>query len=295
MEQCRFCLEQEDPKKLISPCNCIGSQKYIHQVCLNKWQETMMKNVFTYPETFSLSQVSKCGVCKSKYITKPYSKYWKWIKFFTPFMSIVQQYSYSIILFLVVLALFSGLILITFLTNLLCILIVCVAICYWKGVRPRIFATIDGIRLGFIRVGNPVAEIMPGMIISATSAITQGIFMNSRILITNYSPEAGAVGFILNKQIGILYLDVEGNLVYGIGGPVSPNSQHIIHSMGDLPQSARVADGIYIGGVLNQINPEAKCRHFLGYSGWAPYQLDGEIRAGVWQIVGVATPDDVFI
>jgi putative transcriptional regulator len=34
-------------------------------------------------------------------------------------------------------------------------------------------------------------------------------------------------------------------------------------------------------------------RLFSGYSGWGPGQLDGELAAGVWQVVD-AGPDDVL-
>ena len=36
--QCRICLEDEDElDKLISPCLCNGTMKYVHYECLHKW------------------------------------------------------------------------------------------------------------------------------------------------------------------------------------------------------------------------------------------------------------------
>eukprot|EP00960_Hanusia_phi_P045959 757529-Hanusia_phi.AAC.1 len=37
---CRICFDHEDNEdnRLISPCNCTGSQKYIHTKCLKTWQ-----------------------------------------------------------------------------------------------------------------------------------------------------------------------------------------------------------------------------------------------------------------
>ena len=37
---CRICFDHEDDEEnpLISPCNCTGSQKYIHRKCLKTWQ-----------------------------------------------------------------------------------------------------------------------------------------------------------------------------------------------------------------------------------------------------------------
>ena len=38
--QCRICLdENEDINDLIKPCNCDGTQKYVHRKCLDKWLE----------------------------------------------------------------------------------------------------------------------------------------------------------------------------------------------------------------------------------------------------------------
>ncbi|OMJ75047.1 hypothetical protein SteCoe_25890 [Stentor coeruleus] len=294
MEQCRFCLEHDKITNLISPCNCIGSQKYIHQFCLNKWQNSMLDNIFTYPQSYNLSQYTHCGVCKSKYTALPYKKYLEYVKDFSILLKVLEKYWYVIIIFLIILALFSGFILMTFILNLAGIIAFTAFCCYWKNVRPRIFSTFNSIRVGFIRYGEPVQGITPGVIISATPKITQGLFMMSRILITDYSPESGAIGLIFNKIFTNIQMNAERAITYSIGGPVSPKSRYVIHNMPDLPQSTRITDGIYIGGVLNQMSPEIKCRYFIGCSCWEPYQLDGEIRAGIWEIQGLATPDNFF-
>jgi len=38
-EQCRFCLDGDDPKNLITPCSCKGTFKYVHSKCLFQWYE----------------------------------------------------------------------------------------------------------------------------------------------------------------------------------------------------------------------------------------------------------------
>ncbi len=35
--QCRFCLADEKPYNLISPCICKGSLQYVHESCLQEW------------------------------------------------------------------------------------------------------------------------------------------------------------------------------------------------------------------------------------------------------------------
>lgn len=40
---CRIC-QEEDDKKLIAPCRCNGTVKYIHEECFNKWIQTSKNN-----------------------------------------------------------------------------------------------------------------------------------------------------------------------------------------------------------------------------------------------------------
>ena len=34
---CRICYNESEEESLLSPCNCAGSIKYVHQSCLLKW------------------------------------------------------------------------------------------------------------------------------------------------------------------------------------------------------------------------------------------------------------------
>lgn len=55
--QCRFCLEgiEEKSNRLITPCLCNGSCKYIHEECLNKWR--LINNI----------NYTQCNTCKYYY------------------------------------------------------------------------------------------------------------------------------------------------------------------------------------------------------------------------------------
>ncbi|KAG8340752.1 RING variant domain [Trypanosoma vivax] len=56
---CRIC-HDEDDEKLISPCECTGSVRWVHRSCLDKWRiESMDRNV---------ENVNNCEICK-----KPFS------------------------------------------------------------------------------------------------------------------------------------------------------------------------------------------------------------------------------
>ena len=64
---CRICLDDSDPhKKLIVPCRCSGTQKYVHESCLSRWRETQ----------FSLRDVDKCEICLYNYKFNKITPYW---------------------------------------------------------------------------------------------------------------------------------------------------------------------------------------------------------------------------
>ena len=54
VNECRICFETNFEEELISPCNCCGSYKYVHQTCLNKWRQENINN----------ERYRKCEVCK---------------------------------------------------------------------------------------------------------------------------------------------------------------------------------------------------------------------------------------
>lgn len=161
--------------------------------------------------------------------------------------------------------------------------------CYWKGLRPQAFATANGVRIGLIRIGNPVTGVFPGVLLEATSRIATGIFAGSKILITAYDIHHGAVGFIINKQSF-----TENGEIINIGGPVSPHSCHVIHDNPNISGSQFITEGVYIGGSVNELNQNHQKSTIFGYSGWSALQLDGEIRAGVWRILQEVSPQDIF-
>ena len=39
-DQCRICFSGAEDGKLIAPCKCSGTQRYVHEECLRKWQRT---------------------------------------------------------------------------------------------------------------------------------------------------------------------------------------------------------------------------------------------------------------
>jgi putative transcriptional regulator len=119
--------------------------------------------------------------------------------------------------------------------------------------------------------------------------------------------EDGSVGFVLNRLLSIRsnevvpgLLDIDFPLFYG--GPVEPNTLHFIHTVGELIEGAQpIKDGIFWGGnielvndLLNQkvVKPE-EFKFFVGYSGWAPGQLEDEMQEKAWWL-GEAPSSIIF-
>ena len=120
--------------------------------------------------------------------------------------------------------------------------------------------------------------------------------------------EDGSIGFILNKPSMVNLGDVleefshfEKKLL--VGGPVQQDSMHFLHrSLPNIEGGTKIGEGIYWGGNFeqlkilmqdNQVNPN-DVLYFLGYSGWAPGQLDEELRENSWIVSPDATAMQVF-
>jgi hypothetical protein len=52
-KECRICHEISDEDKMISPCECSGSIKYVHEECIQKWINIKRSNI--------------CETCKSTF------------------------------------------------------------------------------------------------------------------------------------------------------------------------------------------------------------------------------------
>jgi len=57
VKECRICLEDDLIKNMITPCLCIGTNKYVHHYCLKKFI------MLSENQTFK----SKCYICKYEY------------------------------------------------------------------------------------------------------------------------------------------------------------------------------------------------------------------------------------
>lgn len=148
--------------------------------------------------------------------------------------------------------------------------------------------------------------LSPGFLI-ASPRLDGSIFERSVIVLVHHDHE-GAMGFIVNKAIDVDFgtllemVDMSEDqispqcydeLVY-FGGPVRVEQLWVIRTLGDQPvepediafhpswKVAMTSDSIRelaTGAVHGSFRP------YMGYTGWGPGQLEGEIAEGSWLMV----------
>ena len=118
----------------------------------------------------------------------------------------------------------------------------------------------------------------------------------------------GALGIVLNRPsetpVAEHLPDLDGSVisppVFFVGGPVALGG---LLALGRRQLDTETANVAPLEGPLALVDPEAlvngdvqgvdSLRLYTGYSGWGPGQLDAEVAAGAWYVVG-AMPDDVL-
>ncbi len=134
-----------------------------------------------------------------------------------------------------------------------------------------------------------------GRFLVSEPLMNDGIFGRSVVLLTEHN-EKGSVGYVLNKPSGFTIQQVyplfKGyNWPVFIGGPVATNSLHFVYqSDSPIKNSILVRDKLFWGGEIeelfkalkeNKIRSES-IKFFIGYSGWAPNQLQTELEKNYW-------------
>jgi len=150
-------------------------------------------------------------------------------------------------------------------------------------------------------------EPQKGKVLLSEPFLLDNYFKRSIVLITEHN-ENGTIGFVLNKPVDVNINEVVENFPkidadVALGGPVSTNTLHYLHTLGDIiPESVHVLGNIYWGGDFEVVErlissgniDKGQIRFFLGYSGWSPNQLEDELAENAW-VVGDISPDEVMM
>jgi putative transcriptional regulator len=143
-----------------------------------------------------------------------------------------------------------------------------------------------------------------GHFLVASTQLKDANFYRSVVLLVQHDDD-GALGLILNRPTGKTVRDAMelvvdeptacDDLIY-LGGPVR-GPIAVVHTDEGLGNVEIVPGAYYTveDELVNELLQKEGIdrRVFLGYSGWAPGQLESELTAGGWQ-VAPATLADIF-
>lgn len=135
----------------------------------------------------------------------------------------------------------------------------------------------------------------PGILLIADPFLKDPNFMRTVVFLCEHQEE-GSFGFVLNRTYDYTLdelVNSAGDLKLPVfyGGPVQMDTIHFLHQYpAQIPGGTEVAKGIFWGGdfetaitmIRNGEVDASKIRFYIGYSGWAGGQLDGELKEKSW-------------
>jgi len=147
------------------------------------------------------------------------------------------------------------------------------------------------------------AATLAGQLLVARPDLPDPRFSRTVVYVLHHDA-GGAMGLIVNRPIGEAPLSellerfglenkgVNGEIRVHFGGPVEPARGFVLHTADYETGSTQVVKG----GIAVTARPEIlhaigtgagprKSLFAMGYAGWAPGQLEAEIKAGAWEIV----------
>lgn len=147
-------------------------------------------------------------------------------------------------------------------------------------------------------------ESLRGSLLISSGGLYDPNFRHTVVLMGEHGAD-GALGVILNRPLDMTVADAipalgdyvgPGEVLYE-GGPVQPTGPVLVAELDD-PELADLSVfghvGFLVGDLDDEILPHIRrARAFVGYSGWAPGQLEAEMMEDSW-IVDPARADDVF-
>jgi putative transcriptional regulator len=152
---------------------------------------------------------------------------------------------------------------------------------------------------------QPDGSLAPGFLVAAP-ALRDPNFEGSLVLMAQHGAE-GALGFVVNRPAAVRAGEVlqavdpalralaravgRDGVPVLTGGPVQPERLWILWRPGVVPAGEdhlRVTRGVALGGSRDLLESVASnddagpYQLVLGYAGWGPMQLEGEVSSGAW-------------
>src|SRR5215216_1973998 len=127
-------------------------------------------------------------------------------------------------------------------------------------------------------------------------------FARAVVLLCDYTDQ-GAFGLVVNRQMNepawtVVKTEppvaVDRGVRLWIGGPVDPQRTWVLMAEAQGPESDQreICPGLVLSDSLPLTlellqAPSSRARVIIGYAGWGPGQLDGEIAASAWLTMDV--------
>lgn len=146
----------------------------------------------------------------------------------------------------------------------------------------------------------PAERSLAGQLLVASDDMKDPRFAETVIYMIKHD-DGGAFGLIVNKPIatatfaevlqgfGIAGNGAKGGIMVHYGGPVNRQQGFILHSDElTFPSTTKVKDGIAMTAESKMIQALAQGQGpreallIMGYAGWAPGQLENELKANSW-------------
>jgi putative transcriptional regulator len=139
-------------------------------------------------------------------------------------------------------------------------------------------------------------DLTPGTFLISAPMMQDPNFRRSVVLLCEHNDREGTFGLILNRELDVHLGDVLDEYVtydppLYMGGPVQRETLHVLHTRPDeIPGGIDLGNDVTWGGDFEVVQQIAKggdaapdnLRFFLGYAGWGPGQLEGELGEEAW-------------
>ena len=149
------------------------------------------------------------------------------------------------------------------------------------------------------------SPVQKGSLLVASPSLSDPNFTRTVLFIVEHG-QGGTIGLVLNRPTDVLLAEVlqdlpilnQTNHRLFAGGPVGRTQLVLLFRLKQLlPDARHIANGIYVGTpmvlerVIAGLKPNEAFRAFAGFAGWAPGQLESEMREGSWGVLSSGTFD----
>ena len=146
---------------------------------------------------------------------------------------------------------------------------------------------------------EPQQDLSIGSILVAKEKLGDPNFAESVVLIVQYDQDEGTLGLVINRPSEVPLLQLFPHVKHApadpvyMGGPVGITiGQALLRLPAKTDDATHISGDVYVTAskklieksVASHARP-SKFRLFLGYAGWAPGQLEAEVRLGAWSLL----------